>query len=62
MKVTAHEMDRRRKMAAAKCGITDSMANHELTAMEWVSVLQECTQRMISHGLKEQWEEEEAVR
>lgn len=58
MKVTAHEMDRRMKMVAAKCDLTDAMAKHELTAMEWVNVLQECMQRMILHGLKEQWEEE----
>ena len=45
-------------MAAAKVAITDAMSGHELTAMEWVNVLAEAMQRMIGHGLVEEWTEE----
>ena len=55
--VTDNEMKRRQQMAAAKVSITDAMSGHELTAMEWVQVLSEVMQRMISHGLVEEWNE-----
>ena len=55
--MTDHEMERRRAMVAAKCAITDAMAGHSLTAMEWVNVLHEAIQRMIQHGLTEEWKD-----
>lgn len=55
--ITDHEMKRRQAMAAAKAAITDAISVHELTAMEWVNVLSEAMQRMISHGLVEEWHE-----
>ena len=57
--ITEHEMDRRRAMSAAKIDITAAMAKHGLTAMEWVNVLHEATQRMIQHGLSEEWSGEQ---
>ena len=54
--ITDHEMSRRQKIAEAKCDLTDAMAKHELTAMEWVSVLNEVLSRMATHGLNEEWE------
>ena len=59
-KITNEEMDRRRAMVAAKCDITDAMAKHQLTAMEWVNVLHEAAQRMIQHGLAEEWSAEDS--
>lgn len=56
--ISEHEMDRRRAMAAAKVDVTDAMAKHVLTAMEWVNVLHEAAQRMICHGLKSEWNDE----
>ena len=56
--VTEAEMNSRRAMVAAKCDITAAMASHSLTAIEWVNVLAECQQRMILHGLAEQYSEE----
>ena len=53
--ISDHEMDRRTKMAEAKISITEAMAGHSLTAMEWVNVLNESTARMIGHGLVEEW-------
>lgn len=44
-------------MASAKCDITDAMAGHELTAMEWVNVLHEASHRMIQLGLSVEWKE-----
>jgi len=55
--ITDHEMDRRKAMAHAQSDITDAMADHSLTAMEWVNVLHECQRRMIGHGLVDEWEE-----
>lgn len=55
--VTQHEMDRRRAMCAAKCDITDAVAKHSLTALEWLNVLSEVSQRFIQHGLREDWED-----
>lgn len=55
--VSAYEMSRRSAMAKAKSAITDSMMGDTLTALEWVSVLNECAARLISHGLIEEWEE-----
>ena len=57
--VTNHEMDRRTAMADAKLEITKAMMNHSLTALEWVNVLHEAMQRMIGHGLKEEWSDDE---
>lgn len=54
--ITDSEMKRRQAMAAAKCDITDAMAEHSLTVVEWLNVLTEVSQRMIEHGLKEDWE------
>lgn len=56
--ISPHEMDRRLQMAQAKITITDAMGKHSLTAMEWVNVLHEAMQRMIGHGLREEWEDE----
>lgn len=53
--ITDHEMKRRQAMAAAKAAITNAMSEHQLTAMEWVNVLSEAMQRMIGHGLVEEW-------
>lgn len=53
--VTDHEMSRRLAMAKAKEDVTKSMSGHNLTALEWVNVLHEAMQRMIGHGLKEEW-------
>ena len=60
--VTDHEMDRRKAMARAHESLTNAMAEHRLTALEWVNVLNETTRRMVSHGLDNEWraaEEEE---
>lgn len=59
--ITEHEMSRRKLMAAAKCDLTDAMARHELTAMEWVNVLNEMLSRMVVHGLTEEWTDESAA-
>ncbi len=59
--ITDHEMKRRQAMAAAKAAITDAMSGHELTALEWVNVLAESMQRMIGHGLIEEWNDETEV-
>jgi len=56
--ITNYEMQRRKEMAHVKLAITDAMAEHELTAMEWVNVLNEVMQRMICHGLSAEWSEE----
>lgn len=56
--ITEHEMDRRRAMAAAQCDLTDAMAKHSLTALEWANVLNESQKRMIAHGLHEEWKDE----
>ena len=53
--VTNHEMDRRTAMVKAKQDITAAMSGHSLTALEWVNVLHEAMQRMIGHGLKQEW-------
>lgn len=45
--VTDHEMDRRRAMAKAQESLTNAMAEHRLTALEWVNVLNETTRRMV---------------
>ena len=55
--ITDSEMKRRQAMAAAKVAITAAMSGHELTAIEWVNVLSETMQRMICHGLVEEWTE-----
>lgn len=60
--VTDHEMDRRKAMAKAQESLTNAMAAHSLTALEWVNVLNETTRRMVAHGLVDEWraaEEEE---
>ena len=53
--VTEHEMDRRKAMAKAQESITNAMAEHRLTALEWVNVLNETTRRMVEHGLDDEW-------
>lgn len=55
--ITHQEMARRLDIAKAKESLTNAMSTHSLTAMEWISVLNEMTTRMISHGLREEWEE-----
>jgi len=55
--VTDHEMDRRRAMAKAQESLTNAMAEHSLTAMEWANVLNETTRRMVAHGLTKEWKE-----
>lgn len=57
--ITENEIQRRQAMARAKSAITETMCNHSLTAMEWVNVLNESMQRMILHGLAEDWKEQE---
>lgn len=42
-------------MANAKSDLTDAMAKHELTAMEWADVLNELARRMLAYGLREEW-------
>lgn len=59
---TEYEMSRREKMAAAKCDLTDAMAQHELTAMEWVNVLNEMLSRMVEYGLAEEWTDDGSKR
>lgn len=56
-RVTEHEMDRRKAMAKAQESLTNAMAEHSLTAMEWVNVLNETTRRMVAHGLTEEWKD-----
>lgn len=59
-RLSDHEMDRRKLMAAAKCDLTKAMSSSEkLTALEWISVLYELLGRMIGHGLVEEFESEE---
>jgi hypothetical protein len=53
--ITENEIQRRQAMARAKSAITETMCNHSLTALEWVNVLNESMQRMIQHGLAEEW-------
>ena len=56
--VTTEEMDSRTKMACAKREITETMSKcNEMTALEWLNVLHECGQRMLLHGLCDEWEE-----
>ena len=57
--VSEHRMKRMQSMSSAKMSLTDAMSQHQLTAMEWVQVLAEMQQRMIGHGLKEEWAEDE---
>lgn len=56
--VTNHEMSRRQAMAAAQCDLTDAMMKHSLTPLEWSNVLADCQLRMIWHGLKEEFRDE----
>jgi hypothetical protein len=51
-------MDRRKAMAHASSDVVDAMAKHSLTPLEWSWVLSELQQRMIKHGLAEDWREE----
>lgn len=55
--ISNHEMARRQAMAKAKSDLTDAMSQHELTAMEWLNVLNEMAQRMVEYGLQEEWKE-----
>lgn len=55
MKISQEQMDRRLAMAEAKMSVAEAMSGHELTAMEWVNVLSEAMQRIIGHGLTEEW-------
>lgn len=57
--ITEYEMQRRRKMAAAECALTDAMIGHELTPLEWINVYCEKTRRMLGHGLREELETDE---
>ena len=61
--VTAEEMASRKRMARAKCAITAAMSEYlkatpktdHLTAVEWIEVLHECSQRMIGRALGDEW-------
>ena len=55
--ISNNEMQRRQAMARAKIDLTDAMSQHELTALEWLNVLNEMAQRMVLHGLREEWNE-----
>lgn len=65
--ITTEEMASRQRMSRAKCAITDAMGkfiesepdSEGLTAVEWVRVLHECSERMIGHALVEVWSEQE---
>lgn len=65
--ITTEEMASRQRMSRAKCAITNAMANfilkepdsEGLTAVEWIRVLHECSERMIDHALVEAWSEQE---
>ena len=67
--VTNQEMDSRKRMAAAQSAMTDAMADFiekrdekdQLTAGEWISVLNQCASRMIGHQLIEEWAESESA-
>jgi len=54
-----YELSRRTKMVEAERAIVNAMTGDTLTAMEWVSVLHDCSARMISRGLIEEWKEKE---
>ena len=66
--ITNQEMDSRKRMAAAQSAITDAMADFiekrdekdQLTAGEWISVLNYCSSRMIGHQLIEEWADQES--
>ena len=63
-RITEHQMDRRRRIAEAQAALTDAMmpfgddADHAegLTPMEWLQVFATLQDRMIVHGLREEWE------
>ena len=55
--ITEHEMNRRKAMVAAQSAITDAMSGHSLTALEWLQVLNAAANRMVWHGLHEEWNE-----
>ena len=55
--ISNHEMQQRQAMARAKSDMTEVMSKHELTALEWLNVLNEMAQRMVLHGLREEWNE-----
>ena len=57
--VTDQEMERRLAMAKAQSDITEAMAVHSLTALEWAWVLNECQRRLLSHGLVYDWSAED---
>ena len=58
--ISEHRMKRMQAMSSAKMSITDAMSSHRLTAMEWVQVLKEVMERMIKHGLDEEWSADES--
>ena len=55
--ISNNEMQRRQAMARAKIDLTDAMSQHELTALEWLNVLNEMAKQMVWHGLREEWNE-----
>jgi len=67
--VTNQEMDSRKRMAAAQSAMTEAMTDFiekrdekdQLTAGEWISVLNHCASRMIGHQLIEEWAEAESA-
>jgi len=55
-KVSDYEMQRRTAFHKASGAILIAMENHELTPLEWVSVLQSIQRSIVDAGLKEEWE------
>jgi hypothetical protein len=59
--ISNYEMHRRGLMIKAKSDLVDAMSNCDcsLTPMEWVNVLHETAARIIAHGLRDEWDEDD---
>lgn len=60
MIITPHEMNRRRLMARATAEVTrlmDDLTRESvgLTVLEWMRVFQTAQERLVTHGLREEW-------
>ena len=56
-------MQRRKLLAEAKSEILKAMAamSFQLTAIEWTQVFHDMMQRMLTFGLKEEWEKDQTL-
>lgn len=55
--VAEHEMERRQAMTKAAEKLTNAMAEHSLTPLEWCRVLNNAFQRVIVEGLEHELKE-----